>query len=236
MVSKTRMLDWVRAFAAAQVDAGLTESPDLLTVRDERGRNWLHVCCGVDIKGEPAAAEASVETARVLLAHGLPLDGAAFTEGAWQATPLWYAIGRGRNHTMARFLLGLGCNPNYCLWAASFNKDIEAIRLLAAGGADLEDPSAGETPFLGAIRWSQYGPAEELLRLGANPDFQDASGVTALHYMLKKGADKAHFEPLIAHGARGDIADANGVTAADLLRKKRDPNLRAIADRLAKGA
>ena len=102
MVSKTRMLELVKAFDTAAVDATLTESPALLAVRDERGRNWLHVCCGVDIKGDAKAAEASLATAKVLLRHGLPLDGAAFTEGAWQATPLWYTIGRGRNLALSR--------------------------------------------------------------------------------------------------------------------------------------
>lgn len=235
MVSKTRMLELVKAFDTAAVDATLTESPALLAVRDERGRNWLHVCCGVDIKGDAKAAEASLATAKVLLRHGLPLDGAAFTEGAWQATPLWYTIGRGRNLALSRHLLSLGCNPNFCLWAAIYNRDLEAIRLLIASGANIEDRAVDESPFLGAVKWSHFESAEELLRLGADPNFQDASGMTALHYMLKKGADKAHFAALITHGARGDIPNADGATAADILRRKKDPDFRAMAERLATG-
>ena len=57
--------------------------------------------------------------------------------------------------------------------------------------------------------------------------------MTALHYMLKKQSDIAHLRMVIAHGARGDIPDAAGNTAVDILRRKRDPELRALAEVLA---
>jgi hypothetical protein len=235
MVSKTRMQELVKAFDAAAVDAGLTESPDLLAWRDERGRNWLHLCCATPLSGAGRDADAGVRTAQVLLRHGLPLDAEAFTEGAWKATPVWFCISRGRNLKLADMLLKRGANPNYCLWAAAFNHDLEAIRLLVAAGADLEDASVDESPFLGAVKWSHFDAAEELLKLGADVDFRDASGMTALHYMLKKNSDPPHFHMLARHGARGDIPNADGVTAAELLRRKRDPALRALADALARG-
>ncbi|MFI4973590.1 MAG: ankyrin repeat domain-containing protein [Caulobacterales bacterium] len=232
MVSKTRMFELVKSHDAACVAAALAESPDLLAWRDERGRNWLHVCCGAAVKGDAARAEASVETAKVLLAAGLPIDQEAFREGDWKATPLWYAVGRGENLTLAEFLLNQGCNPNYCLWAASFGNDLEAIRLLVRHGADLEDPSAGDSPFLGAVKWSHFGPAEELLKLGADVNARDAAGLTALHLMLKKASDRRHFAMLIAHGARGDIPDPSGLTARDIMRRKKDPEFRAMAEQL----
>ena len=60
--------------------------------------------------------------------------------------------------------------------------------------------------------------------------------MTALHYMLKKGSDKKFFAMLIAHGARGDIKNKDGVTAAELMRKKKDPQFRGMADQLRIGA
>jgi hypothetical protein len=36
-------------------------------------------------------------------------------------------------------------------------------------------------------------------------------------------------------GARGDIADADGRTAAQIMRRKQDPELRAMAEQLATG-
>jgi hypothetical protein len=37
---------------------------------------------------------------------------------------------------------------------------------------------------------------------------------------------------LLAHGARGDLKNKDGVTAAELMRKKRDPDFRRMAEDL----
>ncbi|HTL00493.1 MAG TPA: ankyrin repeat domain-containing protein [Pseudomonadales bacterium] len=234
MVSKTRMLERVKAFDWKAVREGLTESPALVGFRDERGRNWLHLCCGVDVSKRKEGAADSVKTADVLLKAGHGVSQPAFTEGGFfEATPLWYAIGRGRNHDLARFLLKRGSNPNNCLWAASFNHDLEAIRLLIRGGADV-DQDGPETPFLGAVKWSLFDAAEELLKHGADPNWQDAKKMTALHYMLKKGSDRKHVAMVISYGARGDIPNKEGVTAAEVMLRKKDSAFRAMAEKLAR--
>lgn len=230
MVSKTSLRASARAHRWEELRGALAARPDLLAARDERGRNWLHQACMA-----PATdADDSIRTAGLLLELGLGLDDPAFTEGVWQATPLWHAISRGRNLALAEHLLELGANPNFCLFAAAWNEDREAIRLLVAHGADIEEGAdRGDTPLLGAVAWSKFGPAEELLALGADPDARNGEGMTALHLMLRKGSDARHFLPFVRHGARGDIADAAGRTAAEILRRKRDPAYRAIADQLA---
>ena len=58
-------------------------------------------------------------------------------------------------------------------------------------------------------------------------------GMTALHYMLKKGSDPRHIAMVVRYGARGDIKDKAGVTAIDILRRKKDSALRKLADVLA---
>lgn len=226
-----RSMDW------SGVARALRENADLLRHRDAKGRNWLHLCCGVDIGGAPRKAADSIRTAEVLVDAGLLINQEAFTEGKWKATPLWFAIARGRNLLLAEYLLKRGSNPNYCLWAAAFNRDIPAIRLLVRHGADVNDSSVddlaeNESPFLGAIKWSHFEAAEELLKLGADVNYQDHKGMTALHYMLKKGSDKRFFPMLIAHGARGDLSNSQGVRAADLMRKKRDGDFRKMAEQL----
>jgi hypothetical protein len=131
-------------------------------------------------------------------------------------------------------LLELGCNPNYALWAAAFNNDVDAIELLVRHGATVDDPAVPEeTPFLAAVKVSHFGPAEALLDLGANVDFRDPGGMTALHYMLKKQSDTKTVRMVVAHGARGDIPNADGITPVDIMRRKRDPELRALAEELA---
>jgi ankyrin repeat protein len=232
MVSKTSLRETVRGFQWEQLRADLAARPDLLRVQDERGRNWLHLCCG----RAGGNAEDSIHTADLLLALGLGLEDAAFTEGEWQATPLWFAIAHGKNLPLAEHLLKLGSTPRYCLFAAIWNEDREAIRLLLSHGADVQEDSApGESPLMGAVAWSKFGPAEELLEAGANPDFRNPKGDTALHLMLKKGSPIEAFRLFARHGARGDIPDAQGQTAAMILRRKRDPAFRALADELAVG-
>ena len=231
MASRTKLLEAVRNLRASDVAALLRESPDLLAWRDQRGRNLLHACCGVDVR-ERAPRDA-VRTADVLLAAGLDLNGEAFREGSWRATPLWYAIARGRNLPLAKHLLGRGADPNHCLWAAGFNDDVAAIRLLLAHGADVDPVAEDETPFLAAVKTSHFASARVLLEHGADPDFRDSRGMTALHYMLKKSSTPEHFAMLARHGARGDVPDARGATAAALLARKRDPRLRRVAELLA---
>jgi hypothetical protein len=51
----------------------------------------------------------------------------------------------------------LGASPQYSLYAAAYNRDTDAIRLLVRYGADIEEASGpGDTPFLGAIAWSHF--------------------------------------------------------------------------------
>jgi hypothetical protein len=231
-VSKTRMLALVKAFDWAAVERGLAEAPGLLVWRDERGRSWLHICCATAPKTADEIQD-SVKTADVLLKAGLDIDGAAFTEDQWRATPLWCAVGWGRNLALARHLLELGCDPEHCLWAAQFARDPAAIHLLVGHGAKIDPVHEGGTPFLEAIKWSHFEEAEVFLELGADVNARDVKGDTALHLMLKKASDKARFHMLIAHGAWGDIADKAGQTARDIMRRKKDPDFRAMADQLA---
>ena len=159
MISRTRMITLVRNFSADEVPEGLDEKPELLRYRDERGRNRLHLCADVDVCEDACKdvcrdvcidvckdvsrktnlnTENSVRLGAVLLERGLDINAPAFTEGSWCATPLWYAVGRGHNLPLAKFLLKSGSNPEHCLWAASFSEDLEMLRLLVEAGASLE--------------------------------------------------------------------------------------------------
>ena len=227
------MIELVKAHDADAVAAGLDESPHILGWRDERGRNWLHLCCARAIDGDATCAEASVRTADALIARGFDIEAAAFTEGSWQATPLWFSIAQGRNLRLAGHLLKLGARPAFSMHAAAFNSDLDAIRLLAGHGHPIDEYGEGDTPFLFMIKWSRFPAAEALLDLGADVNARDEKGLTALHLMLKKGSAAPHFERLIGRGARGDIAGPDGKTVIEIMRRKKDPAFRQMAETLA---
>ncbi len=122
-------------------------------------------------------------------------------------------------------------DPNHCLWAAVNRDNAAAIRVLIQNGA--EDPTNEEaSPLLAAIQGNKFAAAEELLKPGADANFQDSRRMTALHYLLKKGCEKKYVRMLINYGARGDLKNESGVTAAEVMMRKRDSELRDMAERL----
>jgi ankyrin repeat protein len=180
----------------------------------------LHVLCG--LPGKDATIGRSLALAEHLLERGFDVNEPAFVEEAFRATPLWYAISRGRNIALAELLLKHGSTPEYCLWSAAFHDDVPSIDLLIGQGASVDPVTEDETPFLGAIKWSRFAGAERLLRHGANVNFQNSKGMTALHFVLKKNSDRRHIEMLLRYGADPLIRNEAGTSPLDMVRNRRD--------------
>jgi uncharacterized protein len=233
VVSRTQVLESVKSLRWRDVQASLAAEPKLIAYRDDRGRNFLHICCGVNVRSKKLSPVDSVRTADALLSAGIDINQEAFSEHSWKATPLWYAVSRGQNLQLATHLLQRGCDANHCLWAAAHKDDIATIKLLLEHGADIDPVAEDETPFLSAVKGSHFRAAEALLERGANVNFQDSHGMTGLHYMLKKDSDKRHFRTLLRYGARGDLKNENGDTAAEIMSRKRDPDFKAMANGLS---
>jgi uncharacterized protein len=219
-MSKARLFQAIKALDVDAVTALLDAQPALTRVIDDRRRNPLHFLCS--LPADPKTSSRSPALARRLLDAGLDVNAPAFIEGAFRATPLWYAISRGQNLLLARFLLKHGSTPENSLWAAAFANNVEAIDLLVRSGASLDPVTEDETPFLGAIKWSRFTAAERLLRHGANVNFQNSKGVTALHMVLKKNSAPTHVEMLLRHGADPTIRSKDGKSPLDLVAKRRD--------------
>jgi uncharacterized protein len=219
-MSKTRLFQAIKALDVDAVAALLDAQPELIRVIDDRRRNPLHFLCS--LPADPRTSTRALALARRLLDAGLDVNAPAFVEGVFQATPLWYAISRGSNLPLARFLLKHGSTPENSLWAAAFAENLPAIDLLVKSGASLDPVTEDETPFLSAIKWSRFTAAERLLRHGASVNFQNSKGVTALHMVLKKNSDRKHVEMLLRHGADPTIRSKDGKTSLDLVARRRD--------------
>lgn len=219
-MSKARLFRSIKALDVEAVTSLLEAHPDLLRVTDARRRNPLHFLCS--LPADPKTSGRVLTLARRLLAAGLDVNAPAFGEGAFRATPLWYAISRGRNLPLAQLLLAHGSTPENSLWAAAFAENVKAIDLLVRSGAKLDPVTEDETPFLGAIKWSRFVGAERLLRHGANVNFQNSKGLTALHLVLKKNSDRKHVEMLLRHGADPTIKSRDGKSPLDRVRNRRD--------------
>jgi len=225
-MSRARLFRSIKALDLEAAAAVLAAQPELLQTTDDRRRNPLHFLCS--LPAAPKTRERSIRLARHLLGAGIDIDAPAFVEGAFRATPLWYSISRGRNLPLARFLLEQGSTPEYCLWAAGFADDVEAIDLLVRHGARVDPVTEDETPFLGAIKWSRFAAAERLLHHGANVNFQSSKGVTALHLVLKKDSAPRHVAMLLRHGADPTIRSKDGKSPIDLVSRRRDKTYLAM--------
>jgi len=224
-MSKTRLFNAIKSLDVEAVSALLDSHPELAKAKDDRRRNALHFLCGLPASDKTETR--SLALARLLLDRGFDVNEPAFVEegGAFKATPLWYALSRGRNLPLAKFLLKRGSTPENCLWTAGFHDNVEAIDLLVKAGARLDPVVEDETPFLSAIKWSRFKAAERLLRHGANVNFQNSKGTTALHALVKKRSDRRHVEMLIRHGADPILRDAKGVSPLDMVARQRDKTL-----------
>ncbi len=225
-MSRARLFRSIKALDLEAAAAVLAAQPELLQATDDRRRNPLHFLCS--LPATPKTRERSIRLARHLLGAGIDIDAPAFVEGAFRATPLWYSISRGRNLPLARFLLEQGSTPEYCLWAAGFADDVEAIDLLVRHGARVDPVTEDETPFLGAIKWSRFAAAERLLHHGADVNFQSSKGVTALHLVLKKDSAPRHVAMLLRHGADPTIRSKDGKSPIDLVSRRRDKTYLAM--------
>lgn len=193
-MSKTALFDAAKRWDASRVAQLASQSPDLVGATDPRGRTALHLCAARPLEQAGDAAAASIATATALLRagakldaiHEIPDDGEIF-----RATPLWYAVARGKNLPLVKALLQAGANPDHCLWAAVWADDEPMILALLKAGSRTELRFDGETPLLYAARLGREAVIPSLVRADASLAARDAKGMTPLdHAMRKRLSDK----------------------------------------------
>jgi ankyrin repeat protein len=221
-VSKTALIDAIQHLNLEQSRQLLDAKPALLSVTDRQGRNLLHLACSASPERLGKTEATQVRMARFLLDRGFAIDEQV---GKDKCTALFFAVSRARNASLIKLLLSRGADVNAApgggLFAASWYDDVRNLKLLVDAGARI-DIIVGITPFLAAWLWKKFRSAKHLALSGADVNFQDRKGKTALHHGIEKEYDPALLGWLVRHGASPDIEDGDGVSAALRASRKRD--------------
>jgi ankyrin repeat protein len=109
----------------------------------------------------------------------------------------------------------IGTRP---LIVAAKKKNPELLRILIAGGADLESRDPNEaTPLIAAVSAGLGENAEFLIAAGADLNARYIKGLTALFWAALKGYPHI-LESLIARGADPEAKNHDGATALQVSR------------------
>jgi ankyrin repeat protein len=161
----------------------LAASPALAVAANPKGRMALHLACAVKPGTRGVCEPDGTGTVAALLAAGAALEAAVpmdEDEGDFRATPLWYAVARGENPALVRFLLQRGADASFSLWAAVWRDDADLLADLLRAKPRLDLRAHGETPIFYAARLGRLKTLDLLIAAGADPTIPDRQGRDAL--------------------------------------------------------
>lgn len=221
-MSKAEILEAVKDLDLARTRKLLKARPDLLQVRDRNDRNLLQMACGILPPKRKVPPAAQTRFAEFLLDQGFSIDEPV---GKDACTALFFAVAGARNPSLVKMLLARGADVNTApgggLFAAGWWNDVENLKLLIDAGAEI-DVVVGITPFLASWCWKQFDAAKYLATRGADINYQDQKGRTALHHGVEKEFDPRLLTWLVQRGTSPDITDRDGVSARLKASRKRD--------------
>jgi uncharacterized protein len=181
--SRTALFDAAKAWAHAEVRVLLKASPQLAHATDPKGHSALHLACAVKPGGRTLGEPHGIKTVTALLDAGLGLENEVQMdekEGDFRATPLWYAVARGENLPLVRFLLKRRADASFSLWAAVWRDDDVLCRHLLKSKPKLNLTAHGETPIFYAARLRRLKSLGLLIDAGADPTIRDDQGRDAI--------------------------------------------------------
>jgi ankyrin repeat protein len=223
-MSKTRIIESVNNLDLKTTTTLLDAKPSLLTVKNRQGRNLLHLACSASCAKLKVPETVAVRMVEFLLDRGLDLEEPGLS-GRDPCTPIFFAVAFGRNLAVVKLLVKRGAKaaaaPGGGLFAAGWWGDTEILDLLIRAGAPI-DVVVGVTPFLACWCWRKFGAAKFLALKGADVNYQDRKGKTALHHGVEKEFDPSLLRWLVTHGASPDTTDHDGVSPRLKASRKRD--------------
>ena len=181
--SKTALFEAAKTWNAAAVKALLTAAPALVSATDAKGRMALHMACAVRPGSTGLGEDSGIKTVMALLDAGADLEAAVpmeEDEEDFRANPVWYAVSRGENLPLVKFLLKRGGEASYSLWAAVWRDDAVVCRELLKAKPRLNLIAHGETPMFYAARLRRLKTLDLLIEAGADPTIADRRGRDAV--------------------------------------------------------
>lgn len=179
--SKSALFEAAKKWDSTAVRALVRAAPELVEASDPRGRRALHLACAAKPGGAALGEASGIKTVTALLAAGADLEGAVpmdEDEGDFRATPLWYAVARGENLPLVRFLLKRGADASRPLWAAVWFDDEDLCRVLLKTKPRLDLRAHGETPIFYAARLQRLKTLRLLIDAGADPCIKTIGAAT----------------------------------------------------------
>jgi ankyrin repeat protein len=158
----------------------LKEAPELAGATDPKGRTALHIACGTERGKKGLREDDGTKTVAALVKGGCDLNAIAFTEDKWKANAVWYAVGRGRNLPLTRYLLKRGVSPDYAMFAAIYAHCPDLLAELLKYDPDTEHWSTDGAPIHWSASPGRLDCLEVLIEHGADPMVKDRRGRTAL--------------------------------------------------------
>ena len=223
-MSKTRIIESVKNLDLQATAKLLDGNPSLLTIKNRQGRNLLHLACSASCARLKVPEAVAVRMVKLLLDRGLDIEDPGLS-GRDPCPPIFFAVAFGRNPAVVKFLIKRGAKvtaaPGGGLFAAGWWGDAEILDPLIRAGAPI-DVVVGVTPFLACWCWRRFDAAKFLALKGADVNYQDRKGKTALHHGVEKEFDPALLNWLVAHGASPEITDHDGVSPKLKASRKRD--------------
>jgi len=179
--SKTALFKAAKTWDVKALETLLAEAPHLIDATDPRGRKAIHIACAVK-PGTPGTKEPNgIRTVSALLRRPGDLhDHVGLEEGAFKATPVWWAVAHGDNLPLVKMLLKRGARADNCLWAVVWNDNADVLREILKTKPPIDDVQGGEPVIISAIRWRKLKTLNILLDAGADTSFRDAKGRDAL--------------------------------------------------------